>query len=174
MVTLTKPEFIAKMQEFRGASMGTIVWHRTLKDRELKAPKTNGTSGRIAKSGKTMVVFNHTYGSSVNRQRLREGRAADFQPNQRKWGERIEGTTLVYHKGRHYLEVKVERALQTQWWLDGKPVDLETVKPYLSKKSWGNEDTAEHQGTAKAVILRDFDVDNIHYVNAMGETIVLC
>lgn len=169
MVQMTKNEFVAFLHTQKGATPATIQWRRVLKDRELKSPKKNGTSGRVSKSGRTQVMLNHVYGNSVNYQREREGKKADFVPNPRKWGERIQGTTLVQHKGRVYLETKILKALNTQWWLDSKPVNLEDIKHMVHDKS----SNKEHQGLDKEEILRDWDIDNLEYVNMLGEQYVL-
>jgi len=168
MVKVTKAEFVAMLKEQRGATPATIQWRRVLKDRELKAPKRNGTSGTIAKSGRTQVMLNCVYGNSVNYQRKREDKVEDFTPNPRKWGQRIPKTTLVEHKGKVYLETHILKPLDTQWWQNGAAVEQADIAHLLAKKSQKSRQEVE-----KEVILRDFDIDNLEYVNTMGEQYVL-
>lgn len=163
---MIREQFIERMKEQRGATFATI---QVLTEPSIKCPKTSGMAGRIKERSVVNGVLNHVYGNSVNYQRSREGKEADFEPLPRKWGQRIKGTTLVEHKGRYYLEMKVEKASNPQYFLDGKPVQKEDIDQYLLPK----RKSKSRQGLKKETILRDFDVKNIEVVRMNREEIVL-
>jgi len=162
---MTRQDFVTKLEGLRGATFATLV---TNVQPDIKCPKTSGMAGRIRKRSRINCVLNHIYGNSVNYQREREGKEVDFTPNPRKWGERIRGTTLVCHKGKTYLEVKVEKVYDTQYYLDGQKVERDQVAEFLRERS-----TSSRQDLSKEVVLRDYNVDSIESVTMQGETIVL-
>ena len=54
------------------------------------------------------IDFTHPYC-----QRLREHKKLNFAARPREWGAKVQGTALVQHEGRAYLECKIERRLET-------------------------------------------------------------
>lgn len=146
-------------KEFRG--FGTLTTMREVKPSEIKGGKGSGYAGRIQKFSRFQVVLNPTYTNAVNNQRGRETEVGEymeeFKPEPRRWGKRLEGTSLVENKGKFYLEVQVLRSFETQWFLDGQPVQSEDVKPLLHQR----KGESKKQQTEKAVILRDYGVNTI-------------
>ena len=117
----------------------------------------------LRKVTKVGGVLNFNYAAAVNRQREREGMVPDFIAEPRKWGQRVEGTPLVYHNGKHYVECKVERSEVIAYIMpDLSPVDPEEVAKWLPDRHSGR------QGTEKAVVLRDFSVENIRSMKMKG------
>ena len=110
----------------------------------------------VTKRAKVNGMIGWIYANSVNNQRAREGNEDFFVAHPRKWGERIKGTPLVEYKDRQYLEVKVEKVLSTEYFVDGEPVDIETLKPFLPVKN-----QSARQETEKAILIADYAVDNI-------------
>lgn len=123
----------------------------------------------VTKVSRVNGIINFRYKNSVNNQRERE-QGPDhepFEPEPRKWGERLEGMPLVEHKGRYYLEVKVERSLGTTY-LDenGDEIEREALEPYLYRSRQPST-----QQTETPIILRDYRVENITEITVNGSTL---
>jgi len=115
-------------------------------------------------------MVNWVYENSVNRQRGREqGEDADlFVSHPRKWGTRIHGTPFVEHKGKLYVEMKVERVLGTRYEdADGQEISADAVAPFQSPK----KGESARQGVEQEIILRDYGLDTITAVTFGGETL---
>jgi len=160
---MTRNQFVSMLKGMKGATFATLFVDT---EPAIKSPKTSGMGGRIRKQSEIRVCLNFIYGNAVNRQRDREGVDEVFTPKPRPWGTRIQGTTLVSHKGKLYLETKVEGVKSTQYLLDGKPVEYSQISQYLRPKS-----TKSRQGVEKKVILRDYAINNIAGVHMMGQNI---
>lgn len=141
---------------------------------EVKMNKTNNPYyGRVHKKQKSNVFINFDYGAAVNRKLLKEGKDADFVAKQRKWGERLPGTPLVFHNNEYYLEArflnnepKVEYLVKDE--ATGATVVTEkaVLETYLPVK---NEDSIkEHQGLDEAIVIRDFKVRNVREITMNG------
>ena len=68
-----------------------------------------------------------------------QGEIEHFSPEPRKWGQRLKHETghvapLVEHKGKHYLELKVERSLGHEYRLNGETLDSQDVSEFLPKR----------------------------------------
>lgn len=50
------------------------------------------------------------------------------------WGERVWRSPLISYKGELYLELKVERILETTYFSEGKRLTTEEVAPFLDKE----------------------------------------
>ena len=122
--------------------------------------------GKVMKRSRVNGVIYWGYELAVNRQRAREGKEPDFESYPRAWGERVPRTPFVQHKGSLYLEMKVERALSTEFFAreTGQPVDAATIYPLLRTPSAGR------QGVDKAVIIRDYAMCNIRTITYLGIT----
>lgn len=111
------------------------------------------------------AIINWKYANAVNNQRAREGNDEYFKPEPRKWGKRIEGTAWVEHKGRMYLEVKVQRSLGHKYFDNaGQEIPREQVEPWLPKRKEGTR-----QEVDRPVILRDYALDSITQIKVSGE-----
>jgi hypothetical protein len=65
----------------------------------------------------------------VKRRLVKDGKAADdFELGARAWGERIEGTPFVTHKGKVYLEVIYLKPGTTEYFLDGQPINKSDIE----------------------------------------------
>lgn len=149
------------------------------KDRVTGQP--NPYIGRVVKQSRVNgIVGAWNYESAVNRQRVRESDAEtiaevesipEFVAEPRSWGERLPQTGLVKHGENYYVEIKVQRAIETTYLIDGRPAtddELEDLKRYLPKKKEGTRQQVE-----KPVILRDYKVESIKSVTMNGQTIEL-
>jgi hypothetical protein len=155
---MTKPQFKTLLATRNGASFITIT---ALTEPDWLAARETGENpykNHVVKRSVVNGVINWKYENSVNNQRAREGLSPDFESLPRKWGERIHGTPWVEHKGKTYLELKVENVLSTTY-VDENGVELnsELVKHYIKPSHSGGE----RQGVEREVILRDYNLNNI-------------
>lgn len=120
----------------------------------------------VRKVSKVSAVLNFDYAAAVNRQRIREGKVPDFVAKPRKWGVQIKGTPLVEHKGKWYIEAKVESSKAT-YYLDGMEVDAAEVEKWLQDRHSGR------QAVDDPIILRDYAVENIVSIRMKGNEFVI-
>ena len=165
---LTQQQLADKLRSLKGATFVTLVTKTVpnmrvagnpFRDKVFKVSRVNGT-------------INFIYGNSVNRQRGREGKVADFQPEPRKWGTRIEGTPLVEHKGYIYLEMKVENALGHSFlWSNGNSMSADeaaNLTTYLFESY-----QPKTQQTDKEITLRDYALKSIVAITIDGTQFVI-
>ena len=136
---------------------------------EVKMNKTgNPYHERITKKQKSNVFINFDYAKSVNRALTKEGKEADFEAKPRKWGERLTGTPLVFHKDEYYLEARfLNNEPKVEYFLDNtESVDKEVFESFLPPKN--NSSIKEHQGLEEEIIIRDFKVRNIREITLDG------
>jgi hypothetical protein len=126
--------------------------------------KTGNPYASAVKVSAVNGVINWIYEAAVNRQRTRENLEADFRSYPRKWGQRIQGTPLVEHKGNYYLEMKVQGACST-YYVGTQEVSHNDITPYLRPLS------PSRQGVTREIILRDYALENIKSITYRGETI---
>ena len=132
---------------------------------KLKAGNPFPGLRKITKIG---AVLNFNYAAAVNRQREREGIVADFVAEPRKWGQRVEGTPIVTHNGKFYVEAKVERSEIMGYIMpDLSMVDEHEVLNWLPNRHSGR------QAVEKTIILRDFAVENIRSMRMKGNEYVI-
>lgn len=125
----------------------------------------NSYAGNVVKLSRVNVALNFIYGNAVNRQRDREGSDCGFVAQPRKWGERVLKTCFVQHKGKLYVEAKVEKSLSHEYLtMDGRVVLDSEIEPFLQ----GHRSSAESQGVDREIILRDYSVDSIVAITVDG------
>lgn len=149
---------------------GTFVGMDTLTEVKLKGGRKNPMQGRVTKrmTGAQVMCFTNTNGSAyeamVKRRLVAEGKdAGDFELSPRAWGERIQGTPFVEHKGKHYLEVIFLRAGAVEFLLDGKQIARENVEG-LDEGQAG-----EQGGLENKVVIRTFALEGITALRANGQ-----
>ena len=155
-VVLTKQAIVDLLKESKGAKIVTLITQTEPKMRKTDNPYI----GKVIKVSRVNGMIGWNYSNSVNNQREREGMEADFQAKPRHWGERIEGTPLVEHKGNYYIELKVERSLGHSYqFTDGTPLtdeQVEELQGFMPKPR-----KPQTQQTDKTIILRDYRLDTI-------------
>lgn len=164
---LSQNEFESILRTLRGSVICTIV-SKTIPDMRKTG---NPYIDQIYKLSIINGVINWSYQGAVNKQRLKESQPLDgeglveyFEPAPRQWGTRIPHTPLVEHKGRKYLEVKVENSRsEVRWILDDSTIDISLLEPFLRQPSKSNRQQIE-----KEVILRDYALENIIGVQLKG------
>lgn len=152
----------------KGTRFATIVTETEPDMNKKGNPFYDDNKLDLRKTTTMNVTLGFNYTNSVNNQQLREGKEGDFKAHERKWGERIPGTTLVEHGDKMYLEVKCNAKPQEVTYKrpsSGLMIDPEDVKPFLRKKA----DNKEHQGVEQEIIMRDIKLDNIREIKINGE-----
>ena len=162
--TLKKSELVRKLASISGACPVTF-YTETI-------PKMNKNGnpyfGRVIKRSKVNGMIEFDYSNSVNNQRLRENKEADFQAKQRSWGQHIT-PTLIEYKGKLFVQIKIERTLDKPEYLyDNVPIQKEKLEPWLVKSN-----KPESQGTEKEIMLRDYNIDNIRELHLGGEFVII-
>ena len=157
--TISKAELETLLQNVKGNTFATIT--------TITEPAQIGGSPfktTLRKVSRVNVALGFIYSNSVANQEKREGMAGDFEAQPRKWGVRIAGTPLVTHKGKTYVEAKVERSIGHSYLVDGRRTAKATVSPFLRTLSKPN--TQAH--IERTVILRDYSLDNILRIRMGG------
>ena len=76
---------------------------------------------------------------------------------------------LVEHKGRTYLETKVENVYSTEYYTtDGQKLSKEDVAPFLPSRSGSSR-----QKTEKEIVVRDYAIDSIRSLAMKGEEFIM-
>lgn len=149
MPAITLDTFRNSLLQWKGASIVTIHAETAPTMRVTGNPYT-GAVKRSAVNG----VINWIYENAVNRQRERENLVPNFTAFPRKWGHRIHGTPLVEHKGKFYLEMKVQHAT-CRYFIGNVEVNHADISPWLRPHS------PHRQGVSREIILRDYALENI-------------
>lgn len=163
MKAINHATLLALLAQIRGATFATVI---TETDPKLK--KTGNTLGHVRKVSRVNVCLGFQYDNAVNRQLGREGQESNFVAAPRQWGVKVT-PMIVEHKGRFYLETKVEKSLDSQYIDDdGKEIPFELVKPFLPKRS-----KSTRQGTEKEILVRDYALDSLKTIAFNGETYLM-
>jgi len=163
MKVITQADLLTTLNAIRGATFATII-----SETDPKLKKTGNTLGPVRKVSRVNVCLGFQYENAVNRQRDREDLESDFEAKPRQWGVKI-SPMLVEHKGRIYLETKVEKSLDCHFIdAEGNKIPFEIVKPFLPTRSQNSR-----QATEKEVIVRDYALDSILTIAFKGEKYVL-
>lgn len=148
---------------------GTFVGMDTETTVVLKGGKSNPLQGRVTKvmTGAQVMSFANRNGSAydamVQRRLAAEGKdPASFELGPRAWGERVQGTPFIEHKGEHYLEVIFLHAGAVQYQLDGVAVDADSINGLPDKRE------GTQGGLEDKVVIRTFKLDSITALRAYG------
>jgi hypothetical protein len=141
---------------------------------DARAKKTNNPyiTGKeiILKKTRLLANIGFHYSNSLESQAKREGKEIDFDIKPRRWGIRLPNCALVEHKGNHYLECKVEKTFEVNYFLmNGAPIEKSAIQEFLPKK----KESATQDELDKKVILRDVKLENILSMRIQGEEIIL-
>jgi hypothetical protein len=102
------------------------------------------------------IKFNYT--SEVNKQRLNEGKDADFVGGKRPWGEK--DGCFISHIGKDgrtefYMDVMVEKSHKSVYFVNGVETKKEDLKPYFPAES------PNRQGVDNQVFVRSVKLGNV-------------
>ncbi len=172
-------ELIEKLKDFKGAQIISID---AVTEVKLVGGKQNPMQGKVKKVtlGAQVMVFKNGkgYKNMVNR-RLKKQNAGDittialfeaiansgFEPGPRQWGQRVEGTPFVEHKGKLYLECIFIKPGKSTYFLGENEIDKEDIIG-LPDKIEGDQG-----GLIDKVIIRTFAIDSLLQVRKSKETI---
>ena len=161
-------EFVRTLEARKGASIITLTALTEPDWLPLKETGPNPYRGLVKKRSTVNGMICWQYENAVNRQRVREGKEPDFEALPRQWGQRIHGTPWVTHKGKLYLELKLQQVLEVEY-VDAETLELVPQAYNWVKRSAGNP----RQQLDNEIILRDYTVTNIMSFTYNGETHVL-
>jgi hypothetical protein len=125
----------------------------------------------VRKLSKVNGITGANYEASVNRQQAREGSEPAFEAKERAWGERV-SPALVEDKGKWFLAIQPRATSKPVYFTkraDGEPFK-HTLKTEIEAFLPPARDYGETQGVEKAVIYRNYSIDNIASITIDGET----
>lgn len=126
---------------------------------KLKGGKANPHQGRILKVTEGAIGQLFTSGKGyfdrVNEGLVEEGKEANFEPKARAWGVRVEGTPLIEHKEKFYLDVIFDEPGRTRFLLDGGEIEREMIEGLEEKKE------GEQGGLENKVYVRSIGLESI-------------
>ena len=101
------------------------------------------------------VILNPDYEKKVNDQREAEGKEADFEATDRKWGDSI-GNGIIEKNGKLYVSYIQTETIHDSYWFDAKEIEYSKLSPFVPvKKSYGT------QGLEQEVQFRIVSLDSI-------------
>lgn len=110
------------------------------------------------------------YENSVNNQDKREGGEGNRVAQPRKWGVLSDDRLFVLHKGKTYLQMKVQSSsLPVYTDLQGNEIPYESVKPFVPVK----KASSTQEGIEKEVIVRDVNMENVKSMRFIGQDYVI-
>ena len=151
---VTKTELLDFLINHRGHGFGSI---KALTDARLL--KTDNPVPDALKYAEVQINWGiWNYSNSLYSMASREGKEIVFDIKPRQWGERMDGTPLVRHLGKYYLEAKCERVLEMDYYnQEGDKLDKEEMSQFLPKRKKASTQ-AKLDGE---VVLRDYSLDNL-------------
>lgn len=169
---MQKNKMDAAIVAFRDLGQETMTL-TTVTKVALKGGKKNPHLGRIFKMSAKMVVKPFgpgeaaNYESEVNKRLAAEGKEANFKAGKLPWGELVEGTPYIEHKGEFYLRtIAVSKPQRTEFYekLDDGTyalIDIASVSGF-DEPSVKKEDTPDPQGgVTEQVMVRSININNI-------------
>lgn len=166
VVLVDKMGLVRELMQVKGAIPATII--ATTKENMNKT--NNPYHDRVTKRQQSNVIINFSYEKAVNKRLEKEGKEADFVPHQRKWGERLPNTPIVFHNNTYYLEAGflTKNTPKVEYFLDGEPSDKAVFETYLKSKE---SSSASTQGleNENEVVLRDFKIDSVEEIRMNGK-----
>lgn len=120
--------------------------------------------GQIFKWTKVNGILNWDYEKSVSSQRLREGLDtwSGFKALDRTWGKHLT-KSLIEHKGRLYVQIKVEKTIYSKYYHFNKQIDKSVIEKFLVKSY-----QPKTQETEKAIVCRNYALDSIKFLVLNG------
>ena len=167
MKSISKVELVKVLESVKGCTFLGL---------DYVAPVTMTKTGNpylgneVTKSQSLTGNFGFSYENSVNSQLVREGKEADFEMQQRTWGENLgKGIILNPKNGEISIQLKLDNhASEVVYRIDGNVVEKSVLEPFLPKKS-----PSKSQGTDKEVRLGTYKLDRIKAVRMNGEEYIV-
>lgn len=150
-------ELVKVLMELKGATPATI---EALTPVKLNKKDNPYFEKGIFKTQRSNVFINFNYTAAVNRQLVREGKEPNFVAQPRVWGVKLPGVPIICHNEKYYLEARfLGSDPHVEYWYEGKPIKLEQFEKWLPPRK-----SPDHQGVEKDIVLRAFDIKNIHSI----------
>jgi hypothetical protein len=169
-VQITTEQLKELLLSHRGASAVSIV-ARTVPSMFKTG---NPLWGNVCKITRRNGMLGANYTRSVNRQRGREGRPTDrqgrlllFSARPRRWGNHVGESPLIEHKGKLYLDIKVERTLELQYRTLNP--DAVIARHQVEKFTAPRSTESSRQQVHRQIVLRDYTLENILELRMGGE-----
>jgi hypothetical protein len=112
------------------------------------------------------------YEAAVQRQQERKGIDGDFKASTRRNGTvPLNGWPLAVHSnGNIYLRVTNPQVIRSQYFINGNPVDVSVILPFLPSKNNKRQEEAGLEGKAQ-IKYRDISLSHIRRISLKGRTI---
>ena len=124
----------------------------------------------LEKESRIVGVIGANYQATVQvRQVACAGVEPDFQAEKPTWGQRINGSALIEHKGKHYVEVFVEESIFPSYRYAGGELKASQVTPYLYSKGSATQDAAGLEKRDQVKVAR-YSLESLREVTINGIT----
>ena len=154
----------SKVHGTTAVSLDTVTEVRMVKKHRITKEPNPYLGVRKHQTKNGLIGFD--YSNSVNYQAEREDKE-HRTIKERSWGTLSEDRIFVLHKGRTYLQLKLQSVSDTWYELDGKEIDYTDIEPYLS----GSSGSSTQADLEKEVVVNDINMENIHCIRMFGEEI---
>jgi hypothetical protein len=164
IIKVKLPELVKVLMSIKGATPATFTAVTDVKMNK----RNNPFYGEVTKEQVSNVFINFNYANAINKQRVKEGKEADFVPHERKWGVRVPGTPLILHKNNYYLEARfLKNEPKVVYKHNGSEIDKSVLEAYMPAKR-----KVASQNLENDIIIRDFKISNIRSIKFGGKTYV--
>jgi hypothetical protein len=146
---LTKQAIINLIMASKGTTFATLQTSTTVKmnktavvefvmNGEKQTEKvSNPYHGNITKASRVNVLLNGTYKNAMTKALRQIGELSDteeYEPKQRAWGERVDGSAIIEHNGGFYLDCRPLHVYETEYFLNGSPINKKEFEMFMPKK----------------------------------------
>jgi hypothetical protein len=150
-------------------TMQVLISAGLRKTRDIDGKRTKHEHGAIKKRQKLQAIIGWNYASRLDRAAKREGKEIEFEVQSRMWGERIDGTCLVEHKGALYVEAAPMRVQSTEYISEhGETIDANDIRDLIDHKAEQKSKSSTQEELTNEVFVRDYKLDNIETLAANG------
>ena len=150
-------------------TMQVLISAGLRKTRDIDGKRTKHEHGAIMKRQKLQAIIGWSYASRLDRAAKREGKQIEFEVQPRTWGERIDGTCLVEHKGALYVEAAPMRVKSTEYISEhGVNIDPENIRDLIDHKADQKAKSSTQEELTNEVFVRDYKLANIETLAANG------
>lgn len=165
---------------FADVNGATFIGVDTETKTALKGGKSNPMKDRVTKRTYRMnvMVFQNKdkngYEEMVKRRLVAEGKdPSSFSVGPRPWGTRIDETPFIEHNGKKYIEVIVLSSGESEYLLDGWPIDADKIegldKTVVNPRKEEDEKAVPQGGLENQVCVRTFAFESIRRLVVNGE-----
>jgi hypothetical protein len=170
MYKITTTELLDKLM---AQHKTTFVAVRTAKkEKPLKKSRVTGEAfeGSVISESTYSAGLCYDYETAVNNRREREGKEADFHAESLPFGNWYNGSKIIIeHNGKYYvrLTLNANNKPQKHYYLNGKPVEFESIADVMPKPSGYGSDKQELEKQVKVI---NVALESIKKINMNGET----